>query len=336
MLSITRHEIPESLRAAKQKAIDRFHFAAPKPARRGAHRISASTRHNLVGIGVGNKIVKNTLTDRPSVRLYVARKLDKRDILQDHLLPNHIEDVETDVIEVGHLRAQIPSQRKRLRPAKPGCSIGFALSAEQDGLLMAGTLGAIVSADGDARYILSNNHVLANENLLPVGALILQPGLLDQGDARTDAIARLSRFVSLSFTKPNRVDCAIAEILAPEFVRSSIMARVGKLSGSQPISVVEGMAVEKVGRGSGYTTGEVFDVSATVTLGYEMGEITFLDQILIRSLPRAFSEDGDSGALVVDNESGRAAGLLIGGSGNFSVANHLEDVLTELDIRLVV
>lgn len=335
MPSLTRHEISKSLLTAKRQAINEFQLTAPRSARRASHRISASPGHNLVGIGVGNKIVQNNVTSRPSVRLYVVRKLDKRVILREHLLPAKIEGVETDVVEVGHLRAQVSSQRKRLRPAKPGCSIGFTLNASQDGLLMAGTFGALV-ANGDARYILSNNHVLANENLLPVGAPILQPGLLDHGDERSDAIARLSRFVPLSFTTPNRVDCAIAEILAPEFVRSTLMARVGKLSSSQPINVVTGMSLEKVGRGSGYTTGAVFDVSATIKLSYEMGEITFLNQILIRSTSGAFSADGDSGALVVDTESGRAAGLLIGGSGTFSVANHLEDVLRELDVTIVV
>ena len=335
MPSVTRHEISKSLLAAKRHAIDEFHLAAPMSVRRAGHRVSASPGHNLVGIGVGNKIVQNNVTGRPSVRFYVVRKLDKGVILREHLLPSEIEGVETDVVEVGHLRAQVSSQRKRLRPAKPGCSIGFTLNASRDGLLMAGTFGALV-ANGDTRYILSNNHVLANENLLPVGAPILQPGPLDSGDERSDAIARLSRFVPLSFTTPNRVDCAIAEILAPEFVRSTLMARVGKLSSSQPINVVTGMSLEKVGRGSGYTTGEVFDVSATIKLSYEMGEITFLNQILIRSTSRAFSADGDSGALVVDTESGRAAGLLIGGSGTFSVANHLEDVLRELDVTIVV
>ena len=94
--------------------------------------------------------------------------------------------------------------------------------------------------------------------------------------------------------------------------------------------------VEKVGRGSGYTLGKAFDVSATLTLSYGLGDLTFVDQILIRGKGRAFSEDGDSGALVVDSKSSRAVGLLIGGGGEFSIANHLDDVLTDLGASLVV
>jgi hypothetical protein len=285
-------------------------------------------------VGVGSKFTRNKTTGRPSVRLYVAQKLDRRLIPPRHLLPPEIGGVETDVVELGRLRAQVPAWRKRNRPARPGCSIGFALAAPQDGLLMAGTLGAIVT-DGATRYVLSNNHVLANENQLAAGAPIYQPGLLDHGEVGADAIARLSRFSALSATKPNRIDCAIAEILAPELIGTALMPKVGKLANPQPIAVVEGMAVEKVGRGSGYSVGRVFDVSATLVLGYAMGEISFVDQILIRGTGAAFSEDGDSGALVVDVDSGRATGLLIGGRGDYSVANHLEDVLAELGVGLV-
>ena len=41
-------------------------------------------------------------------------------------------------------------------------------------------------------------------------------------------------------------------------------------------------------------------MSATVTLDYELGSLTFLDQILIHGTSGPFSDYGDSGALVVD------------------------------------
>ena len=89
------------------------------------------------------------------------------------------------------------------------------------------------------------------------------------------------------------------------------MSKVGKLSSAQPGDAVEGMRVEKVGRGTSYTTGTVFDVSATITLDYELGDLQFVDQILIRGASGVFSADGDSGALVVGVDSGQAIGLLI-------------------------
>jgi hypothetical protein len=251
------------------------------------------------------------------------------------MLPSHIDDVETDVIETGRFRAQVPVARTHRRPAQPGCSVGFQLPAPHDDLIMAGTFGALV-ARGATRFILSNNHVLANENQLPIGTAIYQPGLLDHGDPATDAIARLTQFVPLSASTPNRVDCAIAELTDPNLGSARVISKIGKLTSDQPLDAVEGMCVEKVGRGTGYTTGTVFDVSATITLEYELGELKFEDQILIRGLSGVFSQYGDSGAVVVEMDSGRATGLLIGGSPEYSIANHLGNVLTELGVNLVI
>ncbi len=76
--------------------------------------------------------------------------------------------------------------QQRLRPAKGGCSVGFKAT----GFVMAGTFGCLVT-DGTSRYILSNNHVLANENALPLKSPIFQPGLLDNGNPAKDRIAEL-------------------------------------------------------------------------------------------------------------------------------------------------
>jgi hypothetical protein len=95
------------------------------------------------------------------------------------------------------------------------------------------------------------------------------------------------------------------------------------------------MQVEKTGRATGYTTGTVFDVSATVPVQFELGTLTFEDQILIRNDGGAFSDGGDSGSLIVDHGSGRATGLLLGGSLQFAIANHIEDVLQALNAKLV-
>jgi len=330
-----RHEIPGALRSAKQQAVDRILMASRTVPRRFINAISTHPQDNVVGVGVGRKMVKGRPTNRPCVRLYVIRKLDKRLISPGNILPTYIDGVETDVIETGKFRAQVPVARKRRRPAQPGCSVGFQLPAPHDDLIMAGTFGALV-ARGAARFILSNNHVLANENGLPLGSTIYQPGLLDHGDPATDAIARLAQFVPLGTSTPNHVDCAIAEVTDPDLVRARVMSKVGKFSSDQPFNAVEGIRVEKVGRGTGYTTGTVFDVSATVTLDYELGELKFVDQILIRGVSGVFSEYGDSGAIVVEVDSGRATGLLIGGSTEYSVANHLDDVLTELGVSLVI
>ncbi len=107
---------------------------------------------------------------------------------------------------------------------------------------MAGTFGVLAAADG-VWYILSNNHVLADENALPIGSPIFQPGLLDHGDSAKDQIAKLTRFIPISTTAPNAVDCAIAEVVSKQSVRANFLAKVGKLGGADPIPAVEGMRV---------------------------------------------------------------------------------------------
>src|SRR6185503_19055280 len=113
-----------------------------------------------------------------------------------------------------------PNPRTRIRPAPPGSSVGFRDPANS--FVMAGTFGALVKR-GTRRFILSNNHVLADENGLPEGSPIFQPGLLDGGDPTTDQVAQLSAFVQLQVGNPNVVDGAIAEVLNNASVTNSIL-----------------------------------------------------------------------------------------------------------------
>lgn len=99
--------------------------------------------------------------------------------------------------------------------------------------ITAGTIGAVVrdsgATDNGRRYILSNNHVLANANAAQVGDAIWQPGPFDGGTA-ADQIATLTRFVSLNFAGgDNAANAAIAEI-APDTVLNEICA-IGPLMG---------------------------------------------------------------------------------------------------------
>jgi hypothetical protein len=331
--AVRRSEISAELRGAKHQAIaDLLAESAARPPPVWAVR--AHLNHNVVGVGIGRKIKRGRLLKRPCVRIYVERKIARDALPSRAILPDAISGIETDVIETGRFRAHANGAQKRLRPARPGCSIGFQFPDPTLGDLMAGTLGAVVEADG-RRYILSNNHVLANENALPIGTPIFQPGLLDGGKVASDSIAKLARFIPLDPAAHNTVDCAIALFDDDAMAQGAILPKVGKLKTPDPIDAVEGMAVEKTGRATGYTTGSVFDVSATITVQFDLGLLTFADQVLIRGDGGPFSDGGDSGALVVDQKSGRATGLLIGGVPQFAIANHISDVLQNLNVRLV-
>ena len=83
---------------------------------------------------------------------------------------------EVDVRYIGLVEKRAgPWHRQRRRPLCIGCSVGhFNVTA--------GTLGAFVRPRGGGPLaILSNNHVLANENRGKKGDDILQPGAIDDG-----------------------------------------------------------------------------------------------------------------------------------------------------------
>ena len=61
-------------------------------------------------------------------------------------------------------------------------------------------------------HILSNNHVLANENRAKKGDSIIQPGAIDGGASPADRVGSLLRFVRLKASATNLVDCAIATV----------------------------------------------------------------------------------------------------------------------------
>jgi hypothetical protein len=197
---------------------------------------------------------------------------------------------------------------------------------------MAGTFGAVVTDDSGKLFVLSNNHVLANENALPIGSPIFQPGLLDGGDVTTDQIARLSRFITLQSDEPNTVDCAIAEALDSSLVDSDIL-QIGSPKGTAAATL--GMAVEKFGRTSAYTSGLVSSIDTDVKVGYDLGTLIFQSQIIIATHGgKAFSAAGDSGSLILEQSSQRAVGLLFAGSASHTIANHIDAVLTSLNVRL--
>src|SRR5262249_32726203 len=162
--------------------------------------------------------------------------------------------------------------------AQPGCSVGFRFPNQPD-LRMAGTFGALVRDAGGAVHVLSNNHVLANENRLPLGDPIFQPGLLDGGRPGRDRIADLTRFVPLDPQGPNAVAAATSRPPPPAVVPRDILF-IGPPAGVAAAQL--DMIVHKFGRTTDYTVGRVVDITADVSIAYDIGTLVFTNQILIR------------------------------------------------------
>jgi hypothetical protein len=334
-----------SIEQAKEAAVAEFLNTAQPSTLIHALAVSTKPQQIVTGIGRGPKIVDGAETGEECLRFYVERKLPKESIPSNNLLPEVYQGVATDVIETGRFRAgaggvaavvALPGPiRTRLRPTHPGCSVGFQFTGNQSNLVMAGTYGAVVT-DGTHRFILSNNHVLADENQLPVGSPIFQPGLLDGGNAATDQVAVLTRFIPLTLAAHNVVDCAIARIQNSAQASATFLPNVNNLASAPPVDPVIGMNVEKVGRTTGYRQGSVFDASATVKVNYSMGTLVFDDQVLVRGTGGQFSDAGDSGSLIVDMATKRGTALLFAGSDVMTIGNKLTNVLTALGVTLVI
>jgi hypothetical protein len=297
---------------------------------------------NVVGVGVAEKTVDGTPTGVLCVKFFVRQKYAKASLTRGEALPSEVDGVPTDVEEVGVFRklatkkgtrrrrpstpaaALEPNPRTRIRPAPPGSSIGYRDPANL--YVMAGTFGAVVRK-GSRTFILSNNHVLADENRLPPSSPIFQPGLLDHGNAATDQIAQLASFVPL-VASGNVVDAAIALVSTPALVTRNVL-HIGAPTGKSVAAI--DMIVHKFGRTTSYTAGRVTSIDTDVSVQYDTGTFTFHNQIIIRGLSgSSFSNSGDSGSLILQRGTNRAVGLLFAGSASYTIANHIAQVLAQL------
>ena len=278
---------------------------------------------NVNAVGLGYKYVNYRNTGELALHVLVEKKLDKSILNNRNLIPKNYMNVQTDVIEIGKVYSH--ALTSMVRPLMGGYSIG------PTGYPWGGTLGCIVTKGTGLNkqyFILSNNHVLANGNLLPLGTSISQPASIDAVSNASTAIAMLTQYIKINFTTtPNTVDCAISQITNPSIITNKI-ALLGA-----PVGVANpklNTTVQKVGRTTGLLKGKVRTIGATVQVDYGSGRIaTFTNQILSDPI----SQPGDSGSLVLDAKM-NAVGLLFAGSSSVTVFNNFNAVLSALNISL--
>lgn len=247
---------------------------------------------------------------------------------------------EVDIRYVGAVtkRAAKPWYRRRHRPLLIGSSIGHHE-------VTAGTLGAVVRpCAGEGQRLLSNNHVLANENKGKAGDPVIQPGSFDGGLNGSDTVAVLDGVVKLRKAAANRVDCATATPARGIEADARTLKGLGKLAGLGPDFVDAGTTVAKVGRTTGLTHGRVtaFELD-NVIVGFDVGNLRFDGQIEIEGEDEeAFSDGGDSGSLIVEADTRLAVALLFAGTDlggtngqGLTYANPIRVVLDALDVDLV-
>lgn len=271
-----------------------------------------------------------------------------------HLI-DHIKLLSHDEVDVRCVgRVKKKKKKKTLNPThaayyqscrRPLC-IGSSICYDVEGIEYAGTLGCFVrDSASDVTYMLSNNHVLANENAAEIGGSVVQPGTLDAESVTENVIGAFAKQIRLKKRGTNFVDAAIADVAEGIEFDPTTIGSLGQLVAvGDHMELPDQAVVYKVGRTTGQTTGRLtaFDID-NVQVDYDLGTLRFDNQIEFEGIDNnVFSDSGDSGSLIVD-DSMRAIALLFagsdeGGSNGHGVTygNPIATVLNALGIEMVL
>lgn len=324
---------------------------------------------NVVSVGHGFKFKNNESTGNICLVVGVTKKIDLQSLSKSDILPKKIDDVEIDVVELGFLRALDPNPakamaaefdpRSKVRPAPAGTSIGHKN-------ITSGTFGCVVKKNNQ-RYILSNNHILANSNYAQIGDAVFQPGPYDGGTS-FDQIAVLDDFIPLVYLNgggnnppascpfaktaaaganvvaktlgrshrlvavntevvDNEVDAALARPLNDKDILDNIV-EIGAPAGVTDPAI--NMEVQKYGRTTKYTKNKIQQINATVQVSYGSSRLAqFKGQIIAGPM----SDGGDSGSAVLDM-SRNLVGLLFAGSEVITICCPIKKVFEKLGVTL--
>lgn len=259
-------------------------------------------------------------------------------------LPQLLDGVPVQTRVTGRIMAYSDPTRRQ-RPAPMGFSVGHPA-------ITAGTIGARVRDALGRVYILSNNHVLANSNNASIGDPEYQPGPYDGGTA-ADQIATLTDFQMISFAAngTNTIDAAIA-LSTTALLDNAVPADEGYGVPNSTIygdsngdgmfdnrDALLGLNVQKYGRTTHLTRGQITGVNATVVVCYAVSGFTctksarYVDQLIIA--PSTFSGGGDSGSLIVTDDANlNPVALLFAGSSSITIANRIDLVLSRFGVTI--
>lgn len=286
-------------------------------------------------MGIGRKIVQGNATNTLALRVYVSRKLSEATLSSNTRVPAKVKyfsrsvakelELPTDVIETPPPVFEAIDPTDRFRPAQGGISLGIPS-------VTAGTLGGWVwDLTDDTIVMLSNDHVIGDD----AGVGIMQPGAADGGALPEDRLGETKRRIQRSATSPNTVDCAIGDLDDTSDYDPRV-EEVGPAVFATRVAALD-MAVEKYGRTTRHTFGEIQDVDWSG----DVGGLSFEDCMFVEvAEPSAdWSAGGDSGSLVfsrstidADSDIKPVVGLHFAGSGTSGIECKIQNVFTRLDL----
>jgi hypothetical protein len=281
-------------------------------------------------VAVGVKEKSDRTTEVIGFRVYVDKKRAPDEMPDDAIIPKEVLGVPTDVIEEPVIQNEVDDDK--YRPLAGGIQIG------NDSSSALGTLGCIAQLDSDhSIVVLSNQHVMLYGGASN-GEKIGQPEIACCCCCKMNVIGEVVNAVNNT-----SVDCAIARVTGQPGFTNEILD-IGPIFGSAAIVPATGSTVgpservRKRGRTTGVTTGTVVTPLYTTPAGSDAPSRT--NQLEIKPDPgfTRFSDHGDSGSVIVD-ENNVVVALLWGGdhskpNGN-SYGTRITDVVAALHITII-
>ena len=292
-------------------------------------------RYGAHSMGIGRKITDGEATDEISLRFYVTKKRLSSEMMPHEEIPTtitfqprHSESrrrLTTDIIETPMARFEQVDPTDNIRPVPGGVSCGTPGHT--------GTIGGWVwDMTDDTIVMLSNHHVYFHTP----GVDIIQRGSYDGGATPADKIGDVKRGILRSTTANNTVDCAIGD---PDSSATYDLRVLEIGPAVYAIDVpVDDMLVEKYGRTTEHTYGEITD---TDWEGYVDGIYYFVDclRVDVRAPSLDWSAGGDSGSLVFsrtpiaeDSDIKPVVGLHFAGSGTHGIECKIQNVFNQLQL----
>lgn len=322
--------------------------------------IESACYPNVEGTCIGFKFRNGEKTDELAVVVYVGRKLSEAQLEAWQVIPRTVsvsgQEVKTDVTQSKFKALMLIG--KDSGTIKPGYSIGHPN-------ITAATLGFFAERQSQihmttsAVCLVSCAHAIGDTNKGKIGDPIYYPGPYDGGTEKNtvaylavsipiemiegqcpianfcvDALNFLAKLARSKHRVPkpirevtNKVDCAAAWVAEGIKIDRNIF-RIGIPTGIEQATL--GMKVQKSGRTTEYTEGEIIGIEANVTVSYQEGTARFTGQT-ISDIPSA---GGDSGSAILTYDDNKIVGSLFAGGEGITIMNPIEDVFRELKLDI--
>jgi len=294
------------------------------------------------------KVKNGKKTGEKAITIFVKKKLAKEKIQTQDLIPEYINNVKTDVIEIGEVKGPRPLPPKVVKASKVGKSVSQVSSVDYqkkyrpipNGVtignitITAGTAGGPVLLNG-VKMIATNTHVACEDIRKDLSAQernCAQPGPYDDMNTTANKIGYVRKAIIMPQGAIAYNDFAIIECDNASNVKGSGLGSLKAPRGMTTVAI--GDRVWKEGRTTGLTFGTVISTSATVSVSYgDSGSVTHAACLLTTDM----SDGGDSGSWMynkvspgdtITDEDMYVWGYLFAGSSSNTVCHEIQNALS--------